>query len=241
MPNNADPADLPERPLGAMADELPPVGIVGSGPVGTGIATLLARAGYQVTLGTRDPAGKKLPRLPAGVRVSTFDDAASAPVVFIAIVHGAAADVVAWLKDQLAGKVLIDMMNAWIRGDYVAAGLSDQLTEGSWLAGLLPGTAVTRAFSHITLDRIVPAALSEPGVWAAGYAADDDSASEMTARLIRDMGYVPVLVGTLAESAPLDVGGILFPCMFTPSDMKALLSSGGKRFPTALWWSRSAA
>jgi 8-hydroxy-5-deazaflavin:NADPH oxidoreductase len=228
MSNHADRADVPGRPLAAMADGLPSVGIVGSGPVGTGIAVLLASAKYRVTLGTRNPAAKKFPRLPAEVRVGTFEDAAAAPTVFIALVHGAAADVVARLKDQLAGKVLIDTMNAWIRRDYVAAGLSDHLTEGSWLAGLLPGTAVTRAFSHIDRDRLVPAALSEPGVWAAGYAADDESASETTASLIRDMGYVPVLVGPLAESAPLDVGGILFPRMLTPRDMRALLSSQGK-------------
>jgi predicted dinucleotide-binding enzyme len=211
-----------------MTHELTAVGIIGSGPVGTGIATLLARADYQVTLGTRNPAVKKLPRLPAGVRVGTFEDAASAPVIFIAVVHGAAVNVVVQLKEQLTGKVLIDTMNAWIHADYVAAGLSDQLTEGSWLAGLLPATAVTRAFSHIERDCLVPTATREPGVWAAAYAADDEAAFEMTARLIRDMGYVPVLVGTLAESAPLDTGGILFPRLLLPGDMKALLDSAGR-------------
>lgn len=94
-------------------------------------------------------------------------------------------------------------MNAWIRADYVAAGLSDRLTEGSWLSGLLPETAVDRAFSPITRDRLVPAAAREPGVWAAG--------------------YVPVLVGALSESAPLDVGEILLPRMLTPGELTALL------------------
>ncbi len=210
-----------------MANELPSVGVIGSGPVGTGIATLLARAGYQVTLGTRDPAAKRLPRLPAQATVGTLDDAAAGEVTFIAIVHGAAEGVVTRLAGRLAGKVLIDTMNAFIKADYVAAGLSGQLTEGSWLARLLPQTAVARAFSHIDWNLLVPRATRQPGAWAAGYAADDQATSETTARLIRDTGYVPVRVGTLSESAPLDVGGALYGRMFTPADMRAALRREG--------------
>ena len=57
------------------------------------------------------------------------------------------------------------------------------------------------------------------GVWAVAYAADDQAASDMTARLIRDMGYV----GALAESARWTLGGVLYPRMFTPAGMRAAL------------------
>jgi predicted dinucleotide-binding enzyme len=212
-----------------VAKKLPAIGIIGSGPVGQGIATLLAGAGYRVVLGTRNPAVKKLPGLPSPVAVGTFEDAAAEDVVFIAIVHSAAEEVVTHLRHHLAGKVLIDTMNAWIAEDYTAAGFSADLTEGSWLARLLPETAVTRAFSHIHQNYMVPRATHEPGVWAAAYAADDPKASEVTAQLIRDMGYVPVLVGTLAQSAPLDVGGVLWPCMLTLADMKTALAGARQK------------
>jgi predicted dinucleotide-binding enzyme len=48
-----------------MAHDPTAVGIIGSGPVGTGIATPLAGADYEVTLGTRNSAAKKLSRLRA--------------------------------------------------------------------------------------------------------------------------------------------------------------------------------
>jgi predicted dinucleotide-binding enzyme len=186
-----------------MTDCLPSIGVVGTEPISRGVATLLRRAGYQVRLGSQH--------------------AAEAQVVVIAVRHSAAPAVLAALKDDLAGKVVIDTMNAWIFRDYVVAGLSDSLTEGSWAARQLPGASVARAFSHIDAKSMVSSAIDKPGRWAVAYAADDEPAVAITRRLITDTGYVPVSVGTLAESGPLDVGGTLWPYMFTPDDMRDAL------------------
>ena len=105
------------------------VGVIGSGPVGRGIATLLDRAGYTVTLGTGHPRARTLSDLPSEVTVGSFADAARADSVFVAVAHGAAVEVLAPLKSDLTGKVVIDTMNAWIAQDYHAAGLSDTLTK----------------------------------------------------------------------------------------------------------------
>jgi predicted dinucleotide-binding enzyme len=93
----------------------PSVGVLGSGPVGRGIATLLARAGYRVTLGTRHPDADGLSELPAVVAIGPFKEAARADIVFLAVVHLASRDLVRSLSAELAGKVLVDADNAWIR------------------------------------------------------------------------------------------------------------------------------
>jgi hypothetical protein len=49
---------------------------------------------------------------------------------------------------------------------------------------------------------------------------------ETVALLIRDMGYVPVRAGTLAES--LDPGGALWARMFKPDEMLNTLAHGAK-------------
>ncbi|GAA4263613.1 NADPH-dependent F420 reductase [Dactylosporangium darangshiense] len=201
------------------------IGVIGSGPIGRGIATLLSRSDYSVTLGTRNPSAAKLRDLPAEVAVGSFADAADQETIVLSVVHGVARDLVAGVRARLAGKVVIDTMNAWIRADYVAAGLSEQLTEGSWLAAQLPESSVARAYSHIDWDLLVPRATQQPGVWAAAYAADDPGTRAVTERVIHDSGYVPVLVGKLAESAPLDVGGLLWARMFKPEHMIALLGA----------------
>jgi len=205
----------------------PSIGVIGSGPVGRGIATLLARAGYDVTLGTRHPDARALSELPSTVIIGGFTEAARADIVFLAVVHSASRELVKSLESQLAGKVLVDADNAWVRQHYAAAGLSDSFTEGSWMASLLPNTSVVRALSHIDWDLLVARAIEEPGKWAVGYASDNADLDETIEALIGDMGYVPVKVGALAESASIDPGGVLWPSLLTPEAMRSLLDTGG--------------
>jgi len=204
----------------------PSIGVLGSGPVGRGLATLLDRAGYTVTLGTRHSDAPVLSELPPTVTVGGFREAARADVVFLAVIHSASRKLVKSLERQLIGKILVDADNAWIRQHYAAAGLSDSLTEGSWMANLLPDTSVVRAFSHIDWNLLVTRAIEQPGTWAVGYASDDARADQTVQVLIRDMGYVPVRVGSLADSAPIDPGGALWPKLVSPHTMRAMLDDG---------------
>jgi predicted dinucleotide-binding enzyme len=201
----------------------PTIGVLGSGPMGRGFAELLSRAGYQVTLGTSRPTASALAALPDAVRIGTFREAAAGDVVFIAIVHGATRRLLTDLKSELAGKVLVSCNNAWLAQDYDAAGLSASLTEGSWMASLVPDSTVVRAFTHIDWPYLVPKATDEPGTYAVSYATDDADADAAIRRLITDMGYVPYSLGTLAESADLDVNGALWHFLFTPAQMRATL------------------
>src|SRR4051812_25294049 len=200
-------------------------GIIGAGPISRAMATLWVRAGHRVRVGSAYPEAARAHGMPPGVHVGGLRHAAAADVVVIAIRHRMAPAVLATLRDELAGKVVIDTMNPGILRDYLAAGLSRAVTEGSRLARLLPDAEVARAFSHLDPEVLVPRAPAEPGRWAIGFAADAPRAGDVAARLITDAGYVPVRVGTLAESAPLDYGGALWPYMFTPEDMRYTLSA----------------
>jgi len=204
------------------------IGVLGSGPMGRGFATLLSRAGYEVTLGTRRAGAPELAGLPPAVLVSSFAEAAAGEVVFVAVAHAAARALLTSLAPELAGKTLISSNNAWIRADYAAAGLSASLTEGSWMGGFLPGTSVARAFSHIDQGYLVTKAVAEPGKWAVSYATDDIASAATVEDLIRDMGYVPYLIGTLAQSAPLDYDGVLSHRLLTPQEMQTALSRSGR-------------
>jgi 8-hydroxy-5-deazaflavin:NADPH oxidoreductase len=63
----------------------------------------------------------------------------------------------------------------------------------------------------------------QPDTWAVAIAADDDHALSVTAHVVTAARYVPVPIGGLGQSAPLDPGGRLFPNMFLPGDMRDLL------------------
>lgn len=102
--------------------------------------------------------------------------------------------------------------------------LGDSLTEGSYLAKLLPNSTVVHAFSHIMEELLVSRGTHQPGLFAVAIAGDDRDAKSIVSRLVLDTGFVPVDIGELKESAPLDPGGFLFPHVYTPSDMKRVIN-----------------
>jgi hypothetical protein len=59
--------------------------------------------------------------------------------------------------------------------------------------------------------------------------ADDNDTAWITADIIAQTGFVPIRVGALAHSAPIDPGGPLFPGLlglFSPQDMQTTLDKG---------------
>lgn len=54
----------------------------------------------------------------------------------------------------------------------------------------------------------------------AGY---DMDAKSTVSRSVEDSGLKPVDIGTLEDSFPLDLSGVLFPHLFTKADMLSLL------------------
>jgi 8-hydroxy-5-deazaflavin:NADPH oxidoreductase len=64
-------------------------------------------------------------------------------------------------------------------------------------AELLPGARIVRAFNAIGAERM-GGAHAEPGQVGMPIAADDEKAIKIASRLIREIGYEPVLVGGLS-------------------------------------------
>lgn len=199
------------------------IGIIGSGPIGQGLATLWAQAGYMVQLGARSPESARRVSVPPSVRVVSFEEAARHKVVVLAVKHSVAEDVIDPLAPLLKGAMVVDVMNAaGIREGQIVSTLPEGRTEGQWMAEMLPDSVVVRAFSHIQEELLVPRAGKNPRVWAVGYATDALEERPRIEDLLEVTGYVPVFVGTLAESSLLDPGGSVFPHLFTAGDLQRL-------------------
>ena len=199
------------------------IGIIGSGPIGQGLATLWAQAGYTVQLGARSPESARRVSVPSSVRVVSFEEAARHKVVVLAVKHSAAQDVVDRLAPLLKRAMVFDVMNAaGMREGQIVSTLPDRRTEGQWMAEMLPDSVVVRAFSHMQEELLVSRAGKNPGVWAVGYATDALEERPRIESLLEATGYVPVFVGTLAESSLLDPGGSVFPHLFTAGDLQRL-------------------
>lgn len=91
------------------------VGILGgTGDLGRGLALRASRAGFEVTIGSRDADRACDVARQLGHGISGADNARcahSADVVFVAVPYDGHADLLRGLTEQLAGKVVVDCVN----------------------------------------------------------------------------------------------------------------------------------
>jgi len=88
------------------------IAVIGTGFIGSTLGGALARAGHQVTFGSRHPESAETGAVADGARVATVDEALSgAEVVLLALPGPAVADFAAGHADALAGKLVIDATN----------------------------------------------------------------------------------------------------------------------------------
>jgi len=133
------------------------VGILGgTGPAGRGVAIRLASAGYDVTLGSRDEqrasetAGGLSPRGNGSIGGGTNEAAASCDVVIVATPWDSAVATVSSLKDQLANKVVISMVNALTKeGRELLPLYPPRGSMAAQIAHALPRSNITGAFHHL--------------------------------------------------------------------------------------------
>lgn len=197
---------LPLRAAGAPGDRLK-IGLIGTGRVGGALAAVWARAGHELMLSSRNLEDDKAlaVKLGAKVRAGTPRDAAAfGEVVLISVPYRALPEVGKSVGDLLAGRIVIDTCNPFVNRDGEIAVWAREKGAGLASAELLPGARIVRAFNAIGYARM-GAAHEQPGKVGMPIAGDDRQAIEVASRLVRDIGYEPVLVGGL------DMGRHLMP------------------------------
>jgi hypothetical protein len=184
------------------------IGIVGSGRVGGALGGVWVKAGHEVMFSSRDLAHDKAlaARLGASARAGTPRQAAAfGEVLMVSVPYRALPEVGKELADLLKGKVVIDTCNPFAGRDGEIAAWARQKGAGLASAELLPGARLVRAFNAIGYSRMGEAH-EQPGRIGMPIAGDDARAIELASRLIRDIGYEPVLVGGLAMGKHLMPG-----------------------------------
>jgi len=186
-------------PFPVFAQSKMKIGIVGSGNVGGAIGASWVRAGHEVMFSSRNIEHDKelAARLGGGARAGTPREAvAFGEVVMISVPYHALPSVGKDLADVLKGKIVIDTNNPFVHRDGEIAKWAREKGAGLASKELLPGTRLVRAFNAIAAAKM-GAAYQEPGKVGMPIASDDAQAVEKASRLIRDVGYEPVLIGGL--------------------------------------------
>lgn len=169
------------------------VGIIGSGSVGTALATGLSAAGHEVVVGSRDPEANRV----ENVRVASQRDAAEhGAVVVLALPAGAATTVAAELAATLVGKTVVDTANEYPTSD------SDR-SLAARVAAAAPDAHVVKTFNTIGANL-----MTDPVVEGAAatmfLAGDDADAVETVAGLAADLGFEPLRAGGLQAAGHLE-------------------------------------
>jgi hypothetical protein len=118
-------------------------------------------------------------------------------------------DVAQQVGKAIARKPLvIDVSNPIVPRDGEVGAKARETGAGKYLASLMPGARIVRAFNAIGYDRLEgdSARSDKIGVPIAG---DDAAALKIAADLIREIGFEPVVVGNLGFSRYLIPGTLL--------------------------------
>lgn len=183
------------------------IGVIGSGRVGGTLGAVWARAGHEVMFSSRDLAhdqalAAKLPNARAG---TPREAAAFGEAVLVSVPYRALPDVGKEAGELLKGKVVIDTCNPFPSRDGEIASWAREKGAGLASAELLPGARLVRAFNAVGYARMGEAH-QRPGRVGMPIAGDDAGAIAVASRLIRDIGFEPVLVGGLAMGKHLMPG-----------------------------------
>ena len=202
------------------------IGIIGSGNVGGAIGRSWAKAGYEVMFSSRNlDSDKKLAAdVGANARAGTPQEAAAfGDVLLFAVPYGALPELGKTLAASIKGKVVLDACNPFPQRDGEIATQAREKGAGLVSAELLPGARIVRAFNAIGAARM-GAAHEAPGRVGMPIAGDDKQAIEVASRLIRDLGYEPVLIGGLTMGKHL-MPGTPLAGEHTPDEVRRLAAT----------------
>jgi 8-hydroxy-5-deazaflavin:NADPH oxidoreductase len=174
------------------------IGVIGSGRVGSNIGRVWAQAGNEVMFSSLnlDNDKKLAAEVGPNARAGTPREAAEfGEVLLFAVPYKALPELGKSLDGLLRGKVVIDACNPFPNRDGEIA--NEALQEGAGLmsAQLLPGARIVRAFNAIGAETMGEAH-EQPGHFGMPIAGDK-RAIDVASRLIREIGYEPVIVGGL--------------------------------------------
>lgn len=185
------------------------IGVIGAGAMGGPLGRAWAAAGHRVVYATRSP--EELMDLLQGAApnaVAGYTDAAAnfGDVIVLAVPPSAIPQIGRDYGQLMRGKVVIDITNP--RADRDGEEQTARWLEmgtGLAMAQYLPDVRLVKAFNTLSSRMLAnPAPNGVPiGIPIAG---DDPEAREVAARLVREAGFEPVIVGELARSKEFDRG-----------------------------------
>ncbi|KAI3591409.1 hypothetical protein D9X30_3616 [Cupriavidus sp. U2] len=197
------------------------IGVVGSGRLGSAVGSLLVKAGHPVMFASRHPEELKAltdslgPLAQAGTVAQAV---AFADVILLAVPYGAVPDV--GQQNRWQGKIVLDATNAVAARDGAIVDEVKANGIGATTAKYLAGARIVRVFNFTGAAEFTRESHRKPPLMAVPMAGNDAEALSVAARLVRDAGFDPVVVGGLSSADRFAPGGKLFRQMGTAEEFR---------------------
>jgi 8-hydroxy-5-deazaflavin:NADPH oxidoreductase len=180
----------------------------GTGAEGSGLAIRFAKAGHQVTVGSRSAekaaaAAAELSAQMAGIRIAGMDNkgaAAGAELVFVAVPYTAQKELITALLGELRGKILVDATAPLVPPKVSCVQLPAGSSAVAAIQQLLGhDVRVVSAFQNVSshLLRKLNHAI-DCDVLVCG---DDSNACDVVINLIKNIGLRGIYAGPICNSA----------------------------------------
>lgn len=204
------------------------IGIVGSGNIGGNLGILFGKAGYEVFYSSRHPENLKGLVEAAGpaARAGKVAEAiAFGDVVVLSVPLKAYRELDTETKQALKGKVVIDTSNPYPERDGAIAeeAKKDPGGMGSFVARLLPGARIVRAFNTVYFEDLKKTVNKNGEKIGIPIASDDQEGLDAAVELAQKAGLDPVVVGELGKSKLFDVGTAVYATSASAKEIKQKL------------------
>jgi NADPH-dependent F420 reductase len=170
------------------------VTIIGTGSMGQAIAGLVSKGGGSAQL--------------LGSNETDAATAVTGDIVVLAVPHPAVADVLAARRDELAGRIVVDITNPVDFTTFDSLVVPADSSKAAEIAAALPGSTVVKAFNTTFASTLVSGTIGGQPTTVL-VAGDDAAAKAAVSALVTAAGLRAVDAGSLSRARELESIGFL--------------------------------
>ena len=186
------------------------IAVLGTGKMGGAVGRRLASAGHKIIYGSRDPKGNSY-RFADASNISVKPYAVASregELAVIAVPWAFALDLVGSIKNDLDGKIVVDLTNPLAPdASHLVVGGADSAVEQ--IARTLDQSTVVKAFNGITADNFANPRFSGE-VAQVFYCGGDGDSKAIVRALIESCGYLGQECGALSNARYLEAIAMLW-------------------------------